>query len=363
MKLTINQKNLKKALALTERITTRNLTLPILNNIVLKTENGRLKIIATNLEIGMSVFIGAKIDEAGEVAIPGRVFADFISGIFDEQVSISTKSNVVSIQSKTYKTHILGIDTKEYPLIPKIKSDPICSLPCATLREVLLRVSDAMAVSDARAELAGVYMHFSPHGITCAATDVFRLAEQVLPIKAQGEHVVIIPRNTVLEIMRICGELEGDIGIRIGDNQISFSTDDMECISRLIDGKYPDYKRVIPEKCLSQALVEREELEQNTRIAGLFSSNIADITIRGEDKKIILTAKNSDKGELQATIPAILKDEAFEVSLNFHYLIDGLRSMRTDKVLLEFTGTGSPFVLRPDDKSKSGVYLIMPLRV
>lgn len=363
MRLIVNQKNLKNAVVLVERVVARNLSLPILNNIVLKTENGRLKIIATNLEIGVSVFIGAKIEEVGEVAIPGRIFTEFISALPDEQITLSTKNNTVSIQSKTYKTHILGFETNEYPLIPKIATAPVCSIGNTILRGALLSVSDAMAVSDARAELAGVFMRFSDQKVTIAATDVFRLAEQIIPLKINGEYSIIVPRNTVTELIRVCGDISDDLTIKIGDNQISFSTDDVEFISRLIDGKYPDYKKVIPDKHIARAMVSRPLLEHNIRIAGLFSSSISDIKIQCEDKKMIITAKNSDRGEVQAIVPAIVRGDPFEMALNFHYLLDGLKSVQTETVAIEFTGQGSPIVVRPDDESKKWVYLIMPLRM
>lgn len=363
MRFIVNQKNLKNALTLVERIVARNLSLPILNNIVLKTENGRLKIIATNLEIGVSVFVGAKIEEVGEIAIPGRIFTEFINALPDEQITLSTKNNSVSIQSKTYKTHILGFETKEYPLIPKITSDPVCSISAMVLKEAFTSVSDAMAVSDARAELAGVFMRFSNQGITIAATDVFRLAEQIIPLKTNKEHSIILPRNTVVEIMRICGDINTDLTIRIGDNQISFSTDDIEFISRLIDGKYPDYKRVIPEKHIAKAIVNKSLFEHNVKIAGLFSSSVSDIKIQCEDKKMIITAKNSERGEVQATVPATIKGDPFEIALNFHYLLDGLKSVQSEMAVVEFTGQGSPIVVRAEGGSKKWVYLIMPLRM
>ena len=220
----------------------------------------------------------------------------------------------------------------------------------------------AMAISDARLELAGVYTHFSPKAISFAATDVFRLAECSVSVKATSDHGVIIPRGTITELARIAGEIEGIFEIRIGDNQISYTTSDIELVSRLIDGKYPDYKRVIPEKFVKKVLIEHGALEQAARLAGLFSSSISDIKLSGENKTLTITAHNTDKGEIQVAVPATIKGELFEVSLNFHYLLDGLKAVRSEKIVLEFTGQGSPFVIKPESQTKDSVYLIMPLR-
>ena len=362
MKITVNQKNLKKALNLVEKVVSRNTSLPILNNILFKTENGRLKISATNLEIGVNYIIGAKIEEVGQIAVPARIISDFIGNIIDDKVSLTTKNNILSINSERYKTQILGFDAKDFPIIPKIKSKSLAFIPTKLLRTSLITVLDSVAVSETRPELAGVLMDFNNDKIVFAATDSFRLTEKSVDFKNIQKQSFIIPRNTVVELIRVVGELEGDLAFNTSDNQISFSNDDFEMVSRIVDGNYPDYKKVIPEKCISRVLVKKDELEKTIRIAGLFSSNISDIKINCSEGKMAVLAKNSDKGEIETFIEASLKNQPFEVSLNFHYLLDGLKILDTEKVVMEFTGQGSPLVIRPNDDRKDVVYLIMPLR-
>ncbi len=362
MKVTINQKNLKKALGLVERMVSRNVALPILNNVLLKTENGRLKISATNLEVGINYLIGAKIEEVGDIAIPARIFSDFISNIDEDIITLTTKNNSLLVNSKRYKTQILGFDTKEYPIIPKIKESGICTLPAKQLHTAFTQVIDSVALSESRQELAGLYMSFTSKKLICAATDSFRLVERVLPFGCQRDHSLILPRNTVTELIRITGEIEGEVTIHINDNQVAFLSDDCEVVSRLIDGKYPDYKRVIPDKFLSKTLVAKSDLEKNTRLAGLFSSSISDVKISCTEKQLQILAKNTDRGEVSIEIEALLKNDPYELALNYHYLLDGLKIIPTDKVVIEFTGAGSPLVLRPADETLGLVYLIMPLR-
>lgn len=362
MRIAINQKNLSKALNIVEKVVSRNPSIPILNNILLKTENGRLRVSATNLEIGINYFLGAKIEESGEIAVPARIFSDFISNINDEKVALITKNNVLNINSDKYKTQILGFDPKEFPLIPKINNDPFSIIPAKTLKSGLTTILDSIAVSEARPELAGVFIDFTPQQIIFAATDSFRLSERVIDLKHKEKRSFILPRNTVLELIRLLSDVDEDILIKYADNQVSFSGNNVEVISRLIDGNYPDYKKVIPEKFISRMLVKKEALEKNTRLAGLFSSNVADIKLSCSEKAIMITAKNSDKGEIQAVTEALLKNEPFDISLNHYYLLDGLKIIPTEHVIIEYTGQGSPLVLRPEYDARDMVYLIMPLR-
>jgi DNA polymerase-3 subunit beta len=362
MKITTNQKNLIKALSVVERVVSKNPSLPILNNILLKTESGRLRVSATNLEIGINYILGAKIEETGEIAVPARIFSDFISSINDEKITLTTKNNILNINTAKYKTQILGFDPKEFPIIPKIKNEPFCSIPVKLFKSGLNTILDSIAVSEARPELSGAYFQFNSNKLILAATDSFRLSERIIEVNQKSNNCFILPRSTVIELIRVFGDLEDDINIKYGDNQISFFNNDFELISRLIDGNYPDYKKVIPDKFISRLLVKKEELEKNVRLAGIFSSSISDIKMACTEKSLTITAKNSDKGEIQASVESLLKNEPFEISLNHYYLIDGLKVIPTEHVILEYTGQGSPLIMRPERDSKDLTYLIMPLR-
>ena len=362
MKIVVNQKNFKKALGVVEKVVAKNTTLPILNNILFKTENGRLRLSATNLEIGINYIIGAKIEEVGQVAVPARIISDFAGNVSDEKITLTVKNNVLSINSEHYKTQILGFDAKDFPIIPKIKSKPLATIPIKALKNSLMSVIDSVALSEARPELAGIFVSFDNDRIVFASTDSFRLTEKQFDFKNPVKQSFIIPRNTVLELARIAGELDGDMVVNLSDNQISFSNDDFEMVSRLVDGTYPDYKKVIPDKFMSKVLVNKNDLEKNIRLAGLFSSNISDVKIQCAETKTSITARNSDKGEIETVVASTLKNQPFEISMNYHYILDGLKIMDTEEVILEYTGQGSPLVLRPGNNRKDLVYLIMPLR-
>jgi DNA polymerase-3 subunit beta len=362
MKISVSQENLKRALGLSERATSRTATLPILNNVLFRTENGRLKVSATNLEIGVHCLIGAKVDRDGSIAVPAKTISDFVSSSPNGTLVLSVQNNKLSLKSDSYETTVLGFDTTEYPIIPKISGGVIGTIAPDALKAIFTSVVDAAAVSENRPELSGVYMSFGENGFTVAATDSFRLAERHTRTKIARSGTAIIPRLTALEVIRMCDQINSDVTMRIGDNQISFSADDVEVVSRLIDGKYPDYKKIIPEKSVSRALVSRHDLENAVRLASVFSSNISDIFLICKENTVKISARNSAKGDTVVKTGTTLKGEPFEVSLNHHYLSDGLRSVPGEDIVLEFTGPGSPFVIRMAEEPKDTLYLVMPLR-
>lgn len=362
MRVVINYQNFKKGLKIIDKIVSKNLSLPILNNILIKTENGRLKISATNLEIGINYFIGAKIDEIGQITIPIKILSDFILNLIDEKITLSTKNNILNINSDKYKTQILGFDAKDFPIIPKIKDNQICKLPINLIKNNFISIFDSIALSETRLELTGVFIKFNERNIILVSTDSFRLTERLVNLKTLKSESLILPRNTVSELIRISNELEGDFNVYLKDNQIAFINDDFELVSRLIDGNYPDYKKIIPDKYISKVIIDKDIFEKNIRLAGLFSSDISDIKLNCYENKIIITSKNSSKGEIEISLESLLKNKPFEISLNYQYLLDGLRKMPTTKVILEFTGVGSPLILRPAEDKKELLYLIMPFR-
>jgi DNA polymerase-3 subunit beta len=349
MKITVHKENLQRALGFVEKVTSKSTALPILSNILLKTERGRLKISATNLEVGVTSLIGANIEKEGHIAVPGRILSDCVRGVKGDTITLTTEQNTLTINTGTFTTTLLGFDAAEYPIIPKVESSHLTNIDARILQKMIIGVIDSIALSESRPELAGALLNFQPTETILAATDSFRLAEYRSEIPNPQTNTVIIPRGTISEVSRIISDVDGEISITIADNQIAFAHEDFEIVSRLIDGRYPDYTKVIPERYTTKVLVRKDEIENAIKIAALFSSSISDIKILCESDGIQLSAKNSTKGEAHATVPANIKGDSFEVTVNYHYFLDGLKVIPTDKVVLEFTGKGSPFVLRPHD--------------
>lgn len=349
------------ALRNVERVVSKNISLPILNTILLKTDNGQLKISATNLEIGTNCWIGAKVNEPGEIAVPAKIFSDFIGNVSDEKVTISTSKNVIIVNSEHYKTQILGMETKDFPIIPKLKKDHEFRIESKVLRSALLAVLDSASLSETRPELSGIYTNISENRAEFAATDGFRLSEKIVNLSTEVSKSFIIPRNTALEISRLVENLNAETSIAVSDNQIFVYGEDFELISRLIDGRFPEYKKVIPDNFMSLAKINKSDFEKNIRLASIFSSSISDIKLKFIKDKMEISAKNSDRGEIVSSVGCSLKNEPFEVSVNFHYLLDGLKIFPTDDILLEFTGELGPLVIKGENQ-KDQTYVIMPLR-
>jgi DNA polymerase-3 subunit beta len=362
MEVTVKRSHLTRAAVFTEQVTAKNAALPILSNILFSAGGGKLRLSATNLELGVSVELSAKTSGEGRVAVPGKTFADLVRAAQTEVVTFSVQKNNLTAQAGAYHTQLLCFDPAEYPIIPTITGGVVFSIDAALLGRILASIADSIASSESRPELAGAYLRVHEGTITVAATDSFRLAEAVAPITESVSTAVIIPRATVSQLLRVLPDMDGEVRVRVADNQAVFSCDGVEVISRLIDGKYPDYRKVIPEQSASRVLVARAELENAIRGAALFSSSIFDVKLACTESDLSVSAKNASKGEGSAAISATLKGEPFDIAMNHHYLADGLKTVSSDRVVLEYTGKGSPFVVRAPEKDSGSVYIIMPLR-
>ncbi|PIR41370.1 MAG: DNA polymerase III subunit beta [Candidatus Yanofskybacteria bacterium CG10_big_fil_rev_8_21_14_0_10_46_23] len=361
MTVTVNRNNFLKALQATEKIISRNLNLPILSNILIRTEQGRLRLSSTNLEIGVNYWIGAKIEAEGEIAVPARIITDFMQSISDDRVTLTTKKNTLLVNSENFKTQILGFETNEFPIIPTVKSNQIVLINSQTLKNSLNCVVESTSISETRPELTGVFGIVTPNRITFAATDGFRLAEISLNQKNESNFEVIVPRATIYELIRIIGDLDEDLEILVSENQILVKSGEFNVLSRLIEGRYPDYKKIIPNNVISRALFNKDDLQRQIKLSSLFSSSVFDIKIEARTDKTIISAQNQDKGEIHSSIASILKNEPFQVSLNYNYFLDGLKVIDSKKIIVEYTGEGSPLVLKPEEGDKF-IYLIMPIR-
>ncbi len=361
MIITSNQKKLSTVIKNAERVISKNNSLPILQTVLLKAEKGGIKVCATNLELGVTYFINAKVIQEGSVAVPAKVFSDFIGNVTDEKVDLKVKGNVLNIDSEKYKTQILCFDIKEFPIIPANKEKNGFKISARELKNSLVSVIDSTALSESRPELSGIYINFGSQKIEFAATDSYRLSEKIIAVKDGITKSIILPRNTAIELIRALSDDDSEVMISFSDNQIFVYNNDFEMVSRLIDGRYPDYKRVIPEKFISLARVKKDEFERGIRTASIFSSNISDVKIKVQEESAEIYAKNNDKGEISTVLTCELKNEPFEITANYNYVLDGIKSINTNKVLMQFTGEGSPLVMRPED-SKDFTYIIMPLR-
>lgn len=374
MKLLILQEKLKEGLNIVERVSTKSLTLPILNNVLVSTEKNFLNLSATDLEIGIKWWALTKIEKEGKVAIPSRLFFNFVSLLPNKKINLETKNNILFIECENYKTQIKGLSADEFPIIPKIGKEEFVLIESDPLCQGLNQVADIALLSTTRPEISGIYFYFQKGLITITATDSFRLGEKKIFLKnnlsLKKEYSLILPQKTAKEIINIFGEKKGEIKMYFSPNQVMFEYlmpemphPQIQLVSRLIEGEYPSYQEIIPKKHTTQLRLEKNEFINQIKTASLFSGKINEVKIKAnpERKKIEIFSQSSDIGEYQSSIFGKTEGEPVEISFNHRFLLDGLLNVKSSEVLLELNGDSGPGVLKPVG-DETYIYVVMPIK-
>lgn len=366
MKLSLTQENLSKALAVVGRIVSSRSSLPILSNVLLSAEKNRLRLSATNLELGIHYWIGSKVEEEGTVTVPARLFTEFVSNLPGGNLSLEVEGQNLSIQAPHYQSHLNGISAEEYPLIPHVQGSPALTISADAMREALQRVVPAASLDESRPVLAGVYLYRDGDELVVAATDSYRLAEKRLPLKDGGaaELAIIIPARTINELIRILGDSKDDLGIYIEDNQVMFEIDGIELISRLIEGQFPNYQQIIPQDTATTFEIGTAEFSRITKVASLFArenNGTLRLEIKAEGEVQLISSDSEVGGNTSSAECEVAGDDS-EVALNGHYLSEALNVIRADRVQFGTSGKLNPCVLRPVDDDDAYLHIIMPMR-
>jgi len=373
MKIEILKTNLKKALDVIEKITRKNLTLPALSNVLLSIEGNFLRLDATNLEISTSWWILAKIEKKGKVAIPAAFFSNLINLLKDEKIKLETQNKNLLLKTQNQTTQIHGIDTEEFPIIPKIEKEEIVKIPNKKLLESLRQVIEIPSVSQIRPEISGIYFSFKKNILTIVGTDSFRLAEKNITLKTKIKKDIsfIVPQDAVRELMNILEQEDENIIIYSSQNQILFESEKkdvshprVQILSRLIEGEYPNYQEIIPKKNKTQIIVKKDEFENQLKQAGLFSGKIAEVklTIDTKKNKVKIYSESPEIGKNESFITAKAKGENMEVSFNYKFLISGLQNIKSSEVILELNGDDGPGVIKPVG-DENYIYVSMPIKL
>lgn len=379
MKFTCKTSNLKDAISKVEKIVSKQITLPILSNILISTENGRLTIAATNLEIAIKTFLGAKIEEEGEVTIPARIISGFLANIKEEIISGELNGTELELKSENHKLKVRGMDAKEFPIIPQMPKTIFFKLKSANLARVIGSLLTSVAHNDTRQELNGVYMKLEAESITFASTDSFRLSEVVLPIEKASitdeykQYIdknpsIIVPSLTLLELQRV---LDGEeVEFCVEQNQLFIKNRDFRIISRLINGNYPEYRQVLPQKYEISISVNRVELIDAVKIAVLVvGTQSGEVKIASSEDKnhLLVMAESIETGDNLSKIPAAIEGPEFSVVFNCRYLSEGLNisTFNSNELVLKLNAQRSPVLIR--GKNDKGVedenvsYVVMPI--
>lgn len=368
MKLTVTQENLNKALSIVSRVASSRTPLPVLNNILLKTENNRLLLAATNLEIAITVFIGTKIESKGSLTIPAKLITEFVSNLPKNNIEIENKGLHINIKSGMYKSTINGLSAEDFPNLPEIseKKATVFTIPTQQLKKAILQTSVAASHDTTRPMLTGAYLHTNKGELYMAATDGYRLAEKhITGVKLKQDINTIIPISSLQEIVRIIPEEQSDIEILIDENQIRFRVNDIELTSKLIDATFVDYRQLIPETQENRVVIDKDEFTRIVKVASLFARESAGgITIKTDpiNKTISIHSIASQLGENTSSAQAEIVGEGI-ITLNSKYLLEALNCIDGEKVEFGFNGKLSPSVLsEADDVATNYQHIIMPLK-
>lgn len=363
MKISCLEENLSKGLSVVSRLVATKGTLEILSYILLSTEKGRLKLSATNLEIGINYKVGGKVEEDGSVTVPARLFSELISQLPEGKLNISTNGNNILVKSGDYESRVNGLSDDEFPLIPKVKSKKSFSVPASDFKKAINMVSFASALDETRPVLAGTYLKLNKNKLSIVATDSYRLAEKIVDVKGEGNVEIIIPTRSLNELSRVIGEYSGDVNVYIDENQVMFETDDFEFTSRLVEGKFPDYKQIIPTNSETKATVSMSDFVNIIKVAALFSGeSVGSVNVEIKSKgKISAQSSSSQFGDSNAACDAIVEGKDTEIVFNSRYILDVLSNISKSEVVLEVNGKLNPGVIKIKG-DKSYVYVIMPLR-
>lgn len=360
MKLQVTQENLSKALNTVARIANSRNTLPILANILLKVTDNRLSVSATNLDIGISHFIGGKIDKPGAITVPARLTQDFIASLPEEVVNLELVDNKLHITTDKYQSVINGIAADDFPVMPEVSKGVSWALPAKEFKKALSQTVFAASSDDSRPVLTGVYFSTETKDLVIAATDSYRLAEKNLG-KIPKDVKLIMPATATQDLLRVISDSDEEVNITHDDQQILFQTKDISLVARLIDGNYPDYRKLVPAKFDIVAKLKKDDFIGITKVSSLFARESAgSITIKAEDNSVSIRSIASQLGENTATAEAKVTG-AGEITLNSRYLLDGLNAFDGDEIEFCFSGKLEPVILR-SPSSPEYLHLVMPLR-
>lgn len=375
MKITCKQQDLSRGLSTVSHAVSSRSTLPILANILLVTDQGRLKLSATNLEIGINCWIDAEIHEEGTTTVPAKLITDFVNSLPQAPVDIQVPedSHTINIKSLRSSANIKGMDPSEFPQIPTTEGGELpIILDAVTLKEMITQVAFAAADDDSRPVFTGVHVEVNNEKLTFAAADAFRLAVRVAPLPGheQSHDNVLIPARTLTELARILPS-EGAVQMIVTPNrsQVLFHTDQIDLVSRLIEGAFPNFRNIIPKEATTRAVIETKEFAAAVKSVTPFardSSNITRIKLASDESEglepgtLTIEATAEDVGSNVSTINAAIDGPEQQIIFNVKYLADVLAVLDTPEVALEVTSAGRPGVIKPVG-SADYTYVIMPM--
>jgi DNA polymerase-3 subunit beta len=366
MELQVTQENFSKALSTVGRVANSKAQLPILSNILLRTDKNRLLVAATNLEISSSNYVGAKVSKEGAITVPARLISEFVSNLPKGQIQIRVENSHLHISSGSYKSIINGVVADEFPELPVIDEKTAIKY-IISADDFKQSVSQTIITSSSdatRPVLTGVDWHSFEGYIYLAATDGYRLSQRRL-VETKSELSAIIPTTSLQEVLRTISDDVSEIEILFDDTQVHFKLNETEIASRLIDGSFPDYRQLIPAKSETEIIISKPDFVRITKIAGLFareSGGSITLTADAEKKTLAIHSIASELGENTSEAPVSSISSGGTITLNSRYLSEALSVVTGDEIAFRFSGKLSPCIITSNEKSPVYKHIIMPLK-
>ena len=369
MNLSVIQENLARGLSVVGHAVSSRSTLPVLANVLLRTEDAGLKLTATNLEIGITCWVPGKIDSDGAITVPAKLFADIVAGLpSSERVDLEVRgSDRLFVRAGRFETTLRGIDADEFPAIPAAGERPTTRINQKLLRHALSEITFAAASDEARPILTGVLTRFEGDRMTLAAADNYRIAITRIPtLDAVEETSIVVPARSYLELSRILTETDEPVEVILSPqkNQVLFHVDGIDLVSRLIDGQFPNYQQVLPTTHATRVEIDRDDLLKAVRLAALIASssaNIVKLQIGPDGAPLVSVAAAAEVGDHRGVIDATIEGDSTTIAFNARYLIDVLQNVNVERFALELNGPLSPGVFRPAD-GRDYTHVVMPVR-
>ena len=372
MIVSVLQENLAKSLNIVSKAVDSNPPLPVLANVLLETEDSRLKISATNLELSISVWIGAKVEQTGSITLPARTFSELVNSLSPERVDLrlDAATHTVHLRCGVQTSNIRGIDADEFPPINHNENADL-QVQGETLREMINQTAFAAAREQNRPILTGVYFQLDGQTLTMAAADGYRLAVRTAGIEEKFEERqdMVVPAQTMSEVARIV-EDDQEVGISLPTqrNSITFFAPNVLVSSQLLEGRFPDFASIIPRSFVTSTVMYTNDLLLVCQRAEIFArdnANSANLHVKpaanpGEPAEVLIVGKSAERGDSEGMLDATAEGEALDISFNIRYLIDVLRVISEERVVFESNGPENPGVLKPENRDDF-VHVIMPM--
>lgn len=367
MKIIIIRSHLRDGLFLVDRAVGENQNLPILKNVLIEAEGGKVVLTATNLEIAVQASVSGKVIEEGRATVPAGIFSGLINNLQGERLNIEASGAALKVATDNYKASIQCLSSEDFPLVPKIKNETeFVEIKGGLLKEALAQTLVSAQYSDLRPELSCVLAAFSLNDLKLVATDSFRLSEKTIPggqIKRPAPHAFssLIPLKTAHELLRILKDDE-EVKMFNDQNQALFSTPRFELVTRLVNGSFPDYAAIIPPKYDAEAVIQKAELMNALKVVGVLGGKAGEVVVSIPEQKKTIEISSSEKGvgENSMVLSARASGSIKETRFNWKYLLDGLKTIEGDEVLFGINEENKPAILRaPNDQSY--FYILMPI--